>query len=297
MFQPKVAALTPKGEILNAPDDDQFAQFESLMKCGYEIVSLFWHSTAPGVINPYTAADVHGMAHNDYIRFIGPDTTADQDGMTEARLYQDLTFHGFWFQSCALEWDVINAWVTLGYPVILGIQEDSVYDLDPPIHGRPYSWSPNGLSHIILCTGADRFRDTANIGPQGVRPGPRFYDTARLKLISATVVYPSWQVQAYGAPPANYNPIPAAHPVPAPPEPYFQEHAIWTALEPIPFNPEFGIEASWIRLFRSGVFLGVPLTREYEYNGFTWQVFTSGLAKWSQGTGVTWYGLHGAFHG
>lgn len=296
MFQPKIAALTPKGEILNAPDDDQFAQFESLMKCGYEIVSLFWHSTAPGVLNPYTAADVHGMAHNDYVRFVGPDTTSDQLGMNDAQLYQDLTFHGFWFQACPMEWDTINAWLTLGYPIILGVLEDSVYDLDPTIHGRPYAWPSNGLSHIILASGVDRFRDTANIGPQGVRPGPRFYDTARLKLVSATVVYPNWQLQAYGAPPSNFNPLLVAHPAPES-DPYTQERALWTSLEPIPFNPDFAIPASWIHRFRSGVFLGVPITREYEYNGFTWQVFTGALAKWSQGTGVTWYGFLGASRG
>ena len=299
VFQPKISPLSLKGEVLEAPDDDQFGSFESLMKCGYEIVALFWHSTAPGTKNTYTAADVHRMAHEDYIHFVGPDVPSDPGGMSTQQLYQDLSSHGFSFLPCPLQWDVIHAWVRLGYPVILGVQEDSVYDLDPAIRGRPYAWPPNGLSHIILCTGVDRFRDTATIGPQGVRPGPRQYDETKLQMVSATMVVPSWLFKQYGMmPPAHFDPRSAMPGPPAPPpDPFQQERAVWTSLEPIPFNPAFAIEASWIRIFRSGCFLGVPITREFENAGFTWQVFTGALARWSKETGVIWFGLHGHFPG
>ena len=262
-------------------------------------MALFWHSTAPGTVNKYTAADVHTMAHDDYVRFVGPDTRSDLGGMTNNQLIQDLAFHGLGFDPCLLQWDIIHAWVKLGYPVILGVLEDSVFDLDPQIKGRPYAWPPNGLSHIILYTGVGRFRDTANIGPGGVRPGPRQYDEARLRMISAMMVIPGWQLQKNGAVPMNFDPRSALPPPPAPapaPAPYFQERSIWNSFEPIPFNPDFAIPASWLRAFHAGQFLGVPLTQEFQLNGITWQIFSSHIARWKSGESqVTWSGPHGQF--
>src|SRR5579885_3620743 len=74
-----ITTLSPSGEVARFIDDDQFNWgLESTMKCGPEAVSLFWHSLPPGQANPYKAADIHAMAHNDYVKFVGSDVPSDQ---------------------------------------------------------------------------------------------------------------------------------------------------------------------------------------------------------------------------
>ena len=188
-------SVTPSGEVAQFVDDDQFGSGQSQDKCGPEAVALFWHSTAPGTHNPYTSADVHAMAHTDYTRFIGPDDTADTGGTSNALLYHMLSAHNFHYCAIPTNLSLIKAFLHVGYPVIIGVEESSVDDLG--IGGSPYSWNTSGLSHVITATGAGAtgeilVRDTANIAPTGVRPGPRHYNSGKLQLLSATVCVPSW---------------------------------------------------------------------------------------------------------
>ena len=173
--------LTPSGEVARFIDDDQFASGQSTEKCGPEAVALFWHSTAPQANNPYSSSQVHQMAAEDYQKFIGLDNPQDQGGTSNQTLYDMLAFHHFAYKVGPVgDWGWIKGWLALGYPVIIGIAEASVYDLQ--LKANPYAWNPAGLYHIILCTGAGStgeilVRDTASIAPTGVRPGPRHYDT------------------------------------------------------------------------------------------------------------------------
>lgn len=223
MLQP-VQRLSPTGEVIVCPDDDQFGWGESTMKCGYEIVALFWHSVKPGQALPYTSRDVHQMAHSDYVHFAGPDIASDGNGMTDSQLYADLAFHNFHYLKLGLNWAEIRAWLRYGYPVIIGgVSENSVYDLELGGH-VPYPWIKPGVNywHIILATGEDgadslKFRDTANVDPRGkLRPGPRKYKTSELRFTTATVALPTWLPM----PPAGFDPTrPPPAPPPAVPDP------------------------------------------------------------------------------
>lgn len=196
-----LAPRSKSGEVAEFIDDDQFASGQSVDKCGYEIVSLFWHSVPVNHKNPYTGADVHLMAHNDYMRFAGPDVASNQAGMSNAQLVRELALHNFKFQYVLppTDWHAVRSFLLYGYPVLLGgVDEATVYDVE---HGGcPYSWIRPHVDyfHILLATGlslSDELlcRDTANIGPDGkVRIGPRRYRTAGLKLTTAVALVPSW---------------------------------------------------------------------------------------------------------
>lgn len=205
-----LAPRTRSGEVAEFLDDDQFASGQSLDKCGFEIVSLFWHSVPPGHKNPYSGGDVHLMAHEDYLKFDGPDITANGQGMSNETLYKLLDAHHFMYHSICQhaqiplsrsDANVIRVMLLYGYPVILGgVSEKSVYDEE--LKHTPYSWEQKAASpdysHVILATGlaaSDEIvcRDTANIGPDGkVRIGPRRYRLSSLRLTTATALVPSW---------------------------------------------------------------------------------------------------------
>lgn len=202
--------LTASGEVAVFIDDDQFGSGQSTMKCGPEAVAVFWHSVAPGQHNPYSSNDIHSMAEQDYIKFIGPDVPGDQGGTSNQALYNMLQEHRFAYKIGPADINWVRAWLVNGYPVIIGISESSVDDLQ--LAGTPYSWNTSGLTHIVVASGPGNpgellVRDTANIGPQGVRPGPRRYNANKLQLISATMVVPSWL------------PVPAGNNPPPPPPP------------------------------------------------------------------------------
>jgi hypothetical protein len=201
-----ITQLTPSGEVAVFLDDDQFGFDQSVMKCGYEAVSIFWHSVKPGESNPYTSAEVHAMAHDDYVQLVGPDVPSDSGGMSNDQLYADLDKHQLHYRQIPQDFAWINGYLRYGYAVIIGVTEDSVFDLE--LGGKPYTWDTSGFTHVILCTGIGKsqtsikVRDTANIGPDGVRQGPREYDTNKLRLVSATMVVPSW----LPVPPNDFDP-------------------------------------------------------------------------------------------
>ncbi len=204
---PLIEPLTATGEIAEFVDDDQFGWGQSAMKCGYEIVALFWHSTKPGTHNLYAASQIHEMAHLDYQREVGPDISADRAGMTNQQLYNDLDYHRFRYVKLGRDWNVIREYIKYGYPVVLGgVAENTVYDLAIGDH-VPYPWIRPGVnySHIILATGLDgdysiKARDTANIDIRGaLRKGPRVYSTIEMQFVTATALGPTW----LPAPPAR----------------------------------------------------------------------------------------------
>ena len=200
MMHLAISPKSPSGEVARFIDDDQFGPGQSLDKCGYEIVSLFWHSVAPDKVNPYHATDIHAMAHTDYLYYAGQDILSNQTGMSNVTLYSDLKRHRFEYVGLPPgNWDRVRTFLLYGYPVVLGgVDEATVFDVG--VGKCPYSWIRPGVDywHIILATGlsySDELlvRDTANIGPDGkVRPGPRRYRLGGMKLTTATALVPSW---------------------------------------------------------------------------------------------------------
>lgn len=189
--------LTPSGEVAEFRDFDQFVWNESKDQCGPASVSMFWHSTRPGAANPWSAAACQAMMYDDYTHFIGPDVPADTRGTSNQQLYTMIQSHKFAYLPIPKSVELIKLFGAAGYTVIIGIVESSVEDLGLETPGCPYSWDPAGLSHIVTVSGPGSegellIRDTANIAPDGVRPGPRRYNANKLVLLSATVCVPSW---------------------------------------------------------------------------------------------------------
>lgn len=274
--------LSPSGEVAIFVDDDQFGFGQSQDKCGPEAVSVVWHSVAPGQHNSYTPAEVHQMAHDDYVKFIGPDTDSDHNGTGNQTLYDMLKEHGFQFEEGPTDINWIKARLGEGKPVIIGITESSV--VDNGLGANPYNWNTTGLSHVIVASGAGRggeilCRDTANIDHNGiVRPGPRHYDANRLQLISATAVHPNWIT----------NPPP-----PPAPDPDAAVKAAWSGggLAKAPYVAGHGIPDSYAELFQKSHFFGFPVEAEQnaEENGVKHvrQGFSAAYADWNSSTGKT----------
>ena len=274
-----MAQLTKTGEVAEFIDDDQFGTGQSVDKCGPEAVSEVWHATEPGQPNHYTSADVHAMAHADYTKYIGPDVPSDHGGTSNQTLYNMLEEHGFHYQGGPARMSWVKAELNAGKIVIIGIVESSVHDNG--VGGCPYAWNTNGLTHVIVASGPAgdndiAVRDTANIGPQGVRPGPRYYDANKLQLISATSVTPTW----LGAPP----------PTPATPVAIDLALALWNSTgTAAPYNT--GIATDWKEHYNM---YGPPLGKEFntEDGGepVKAQSFAGGWCAWNRATSkATWH--------
>lgn len=277
-----MAQLTPNGEVANFVDDNQFGFGQSQDKCGPEAVSVVWHATAPGQKNTYTSAEVHALAHDDYLKYMGPDTTSDHNGTDDQQLYDMLQEHGFKYEIGPTSIPWVKEQLNAGLLVIIGITESSV--VDNALGANPYNWNTTNLSHIITASGPGAggeilVRDTANIDHNGiVRPGPRHYDANRLQLLSATAIHPNWVT----------NPPP-----PAPPDPDADAIAAWNAggNPRAPFVRGHGIPDSYAKSFHDGHYYGVPLEpeRSHEENGVTIveEAFTAGFARWQADTNHT----------
>lgn len=193
-------------EVCAVVDVSQFAPGHSTDKCGFYAVSLL---RSAGQSRPSASpGDVAAWADAEYVTYDGGDVYTNENGMTMAGLqavlhdaglhYQVVGSTELGFHTDRIDADHVRAWLAIGYPVILAIWESNVIDLDPEINGIPYSWPTAGLSHIIVATGVDGTallcHDTASIGDNGVRPGPRRYDAGTLMqgALSATAVVLPW---------------------------------------------------------------------------------------------------------
>lgn len=302
--------LTPSGEVAVFTDDNQFGTGQSVDKCGPEAVSIIWHAVKPGLAQSYTSAEIHAMASADYQKYIGPDTSSDTGGTSNEILYEMLAEHGFHYEAGPVEMSWVKQQLALGLPVIIGIVESSVHDNE--VGGVPYAWNTAGLTHIIVASGQGNsgeilVRDTANIAPNGVRPGPRHYDANKLQLISATSVTPSWLEQP--APPPPEQPAP-------PPEKTWisgsqaqQADDYWGSTtahaasgnrgtggifpEGQTPNASTGIAKAWQTEYMNGRNWGPPISYEFasvdwDGNAIVAQMFAGGRCEWRDGSGK-WY--------
>jgi hypothetical protein len=193
-------------EVCSVVDTSQFEPGKSVDACGFYSVSLLHHAGRPGQAPTGNASDVAAWADAEYTAYDGPDVFANNNGMTMGILFNVLGDAGLHYQVIGsteiglhtehLTADYVRAWLKLGYPVVLAVAEDNVFDLD--LGDKPYAWDTSGFYHVITATGIDGSallcHDTASIAPDGVRAGPRRYDAARLQagMISATAVVMPW---------------------------------------------------------------------------------------------------------
>lgn len=201
-----MVALSATGEVGTFRDVDQFQPGHSAYECGYFSVATVKAMGPPDQTPIQSVGQVIAEAEQWYANDHGGDNSPDnKDGMSLQQLYNLIVGVGLHYQACPLELDMIRAWLHCGYPVIIAGAETGMYDIG--LGDRvPYAWTPFG-NHIITLTGVHSddnllVRDTANIAPDGVRPGPRIYDASRLQLVSATAVVPPWLPR----PPDGFDP-------------------------------------------------------------------------------------------
>ena len=188
--------LSASGEVGDFLDVNQFQPGRSAYECGYFSVATVKAMNKVGEPPTQSVGQVIAEAEAWYAADHGGDNSSDNtDGMSLQQLYDLIVRVGLHYLACSLDLHEIRAWLGCGYPVIIAGAETGMYDIGLG-DIVPYSWPPSG-NHIITITGVHAdgnvlVRDTASIGPQGVRPGPRIYDASKLALVSATVVVPPW---------------------------------------------------------------------------------------------------------
>lgn len=191
---------------INTPD--QFVTGLTAYACGFVSV-LSLTSMAPVGHSPTkNASNIFNSALSAYARYNGDTSSANECGMSLPQLYNLLQECGLHYQGLPLDLDWIRGWLTIGYPVILAVAEDHIFDIELG-DVVPYPWTPSG-SHVIVATGREGqhliCHDSANIiAPNTLRSQPRKYDGNKMEggLVSATVVVPPWKTRPLSADPTK----------------------------------------------------------------------------------------------
>lgn len=178
-------------EIMSTYDFNQLQPNESLDQCGFAAVALCF-AAGPLGSDPYHPVQwaIQQMSAW-YTEVNGPDVPSNTKGMEDWQLYKLIKEKGGHYQAIDPHADSIASWIRTNYPVIVAVQESSVFDVHLP--GTPYTWNTAGLNHIFTVTGIDAghvflCRDTVN-----QRAGsPYSYDGDKLVYLSATVFVPDW---------------------------------------------------------------------------------------------------------
>lgn len=246
-------------EIISTFDFNQFVKDESVDQCGPAAVSLIHYAGAPGKPAQGSPGDALALMKDLYTQFIGPDVPSDTGGTSTETLYKMIVSVGNHYQNLYPDGgvngdftvngkiqgqlkDAICQWVEVGYPVIVAVSEDSVYDMG--LRKKPYNWNTTGLDHIFTITGVSSsgidflVRDTANV----LAPGPRMYASYQLKILSATVVVPGrtlWLPRPKSVKASDMSlPVSSHNPVTVPPAPVVQGKPV----EPAPALSKHDVE-------------------------------------------------------
>lgn len=187
--------LNTHGEVADFLDVDQFIAGHSAYECVAYCAALVKFAGAPGHGPAGTSQQVANLAQAWYAQEEGGNLASNTNGMSLAAEYDMLSGIGLQYQPLIPTVAAVKQALGTGCPVLLCGAETGFYDLDL---GRvPYSWPPSG-NHCIVASGIASdgnllVRDCASIGPAGVRPGPRKYDTSKMHLVSATAILVPWR--------------------------------------------------------------------------------------------------------
>ncbi len=190
-------------EIISITQANQFFGYSDMM-CGFMAVAMITSSAPIGKPPIKSPGQLQSDALNWYTQYNGSPNSPD--GMSLQQLYDLLKQVGWAYSSVSMSAGAIRDQIHQGHPVIIAIDEASVFDFG--LNGNPYPWHPypGEYNHVIVVSGLDPngnflVRDSANIqAPNTLRPGPRVYDGNRLKLISATAAIPHFPVGDTRAP-------------------------------------------------------------------------------------------------
>jgi hypothetical protein len=282
--------LSRTGEVAEFLDENQFGSDESTNKCGPESISVFFHSVAPGQHNPYTKAEIHSMAHQDYVNIDQQPDNPFGLGTDNEEFYRMIESHSIPYRKLPLDWSIIREWLKYGYPVIIGgVQESTIHDADPKAN-PPYSWGDlENRWHIIMATGLGsrddrlKFRDTAN-----GRSGPREYFHEQMKISLATLMVPKWM------------PIPPPNAIRPQPIMFSNDlcvtawNSYFVSIGKTPPPRDTGIFTDWRSQWMNGNYKGCCLSAEYPVtlpNGDPGvaQNFADGTCVWNKKTNTpTW---------
>jgi hypothetical protein len=197
--------LNSHGEVADFLDINQFIPGRSAYECVAYAAVLCKYCGQPGHGPTGTVLEASNLAQFWYGKEESSNLASNTNGMDVDHEYNMLQGMGLSYHIAPPTLQYIKAWLGVGYPVMICGAETGMYDI---ALGDivPYSWTPSG-NHCIVASGVTAdgnllVHDTANIGPTGVRTGPRTYDANRLSLVSATAIAVSW----LPALPADYDP-------------------------------------------------------------------------------------------
>ncbi len=178
-------------EVMDCFDFNQLQPNESQDQCGFAAVALCFAAGPPGKGPRQPVQWAIQMMAAWYTEFDGPNILSNKSGMEDWQLYKLIVEKGGHYQSIDPNAASIASWIQANYPVIVGVTEDSVYDVH--LKAKPYTWNTSGISHIFTVTGIDHdhiflVRDTVNQHDGS----PYSYDGDKLSYLSATVFVPDW---------------------------------------------------------------------------------------------------------
>jgi hypothetical protein len=242
---------------------NQFEQGETAYACVAFGCADIYYSGPSGGKPTGTAEDVDVLADQWYKKFTGSIAPSSTSGLSIEQEYQMLSGIGLHYRQINPSVGAVEQWLGYGYPVLICGAETGFFDVG--LGKIPYGWTPAG-NHAIVACGIDTrgnllVRDYANIpgGPGSTRP----YDSAKMRLVSATAVTPRWfKPFAVPAPP-----IAAPAPVPAIGNKFMEQQAsnTWNhfllglGMPPLPYDT--GIAAAWRAAYPKQNF-GSPLGPE-----------------------------------
>jgi hypothetical protein len=178
-------------EVMDCFDFNQLQPNQSQDQCGFAAVALCFAAGEPGhgPRQPVQWA-IEKMAAW-YTEYNGPNIPSNTQGMDLPALYKLIVEKGGHYQAIDANAAAIASWIKAKYPVIVAVQEGSVYDMH--LGGSPYTWDTRNLSHIFTVTDIEtghifRCRDTVNQH----NGSPYSYDGDKLSYLSATVFVPDW---------------------------------------------------------------------------------------------------------
>jgi hypothetical protein len=200
-----MVVLNSHGEIADFLDINQFIISRSAYECVAYAAVLCKYCGEPGHGPSGAVLQASNLAQYWYGREEGNTLASNTNGMSLDAMYSMLHGMGLSYHIAPPTLQYVKAWLAVGYPVMLCGAETGMVDIGLG-DVVPYGWTPSG-NHCIVASGVTAdgnllVHDTANIGPTGVRTGPRTYDANRLSLVSATAIAVPW----LAALPAEYDP-------------------------------------------------------------------------------------------